>query len=462
MKRQLVFAPILMGALLHAQWSSVGGGTNFYPNALYWDAVEQRLYYAGDASHAMENSLVINGISYFISGSWYPMGSGSTPYPGGTGSYPVGAVTRFDSSIVVAGAFPWMDSVPGTWGVAQWRADEWLSTGLDSGTFEQTSLVTNLTVLDGKLQVLGGMNWELNGSSVDSWAVWDGQEWDHGDTTGLFAGGQINQVCDFQGMRYVGGNFQPTGQPNDLVRWNGTQWEEVGGGINGDPWVNEMVVYDDRLWVCGEFAASAGNAATGLMAWDGTSWADPFPQITFTAAGKDVIAANGKLYFTGPFVAQGLSGIYRFGVFDGETLCVFGGPDVFNSGTIAASADTFYAYCVVPGLELNNVAQWPLDAPSDTCYTVVQGFNDETQEPVHFSLYPNPGSEMITVRLSRALPSHGARVLFADVMGRTVLLASVRSAEGLISIAELPSGVYRAVLQDENGRWIAATTFVRP
>ncbi|MBK8947563.1 MAG: hypothetical protein IPM68_01475 [Flavobacteriales bacterium] len=56
--------------------------------------------------------------------------------------------------------------------------------------------------------------------------------------------------------------------------------------------------------------------------------ARPFPQIAHVAYGRDPLVANGKLYYTGTFVANGLDNFFFLALleYDGQQVCVMGGP----------------------------------------------------------------------------------------------------------------------------------------
>lgn len=445
----------VLSPLAWGQWSPVPGIiANGPPMDLYWDDIDGRLYVLEGSSLIVLGIDAVNGVAYYQQGQWYAMGDGITH------GNPL-ALTSYDSAMVIGGTIWEVDSLPNTAHIATWQNEAWQPMLPDQEPPEIIGSVTSLTVLDGELHALGGMDWDMNGSPANGWAIWNGVEWRLGDTAGLLAnswGGSIKQVCDYQGQRYAGGNFNYPGQPNDLARWNGNAWEEVGGGINGDPWVNEMVVYDGKLWVAGEFAASWGNAANGLMTWDGVQWADPFPNIAFTAQCKDLLVANDKLYFTGPFLAQGMPDSYRFGVYDGEQLCVFGGADVVDGGKLTASSDTLYAYCNIYYTDVAGISRWPLNAPMDTCYQIVQGVAQRPAQTHALAVYPNPATDQVTI----ALPNGPTRFTVLDGLGRTVLgVVPDAFGKSTVDVRSLAGGLYHIEARNAHGALIAHAVFVK-
>ncbi len=75
---------------------------------------------------------------------------------------------------------------------------------------------------------------------------------------------------------YAGGAFTSAGgiALNHVAYWNGTAWEALGSGVNGN--VSAMALWDDgegvNLYVAGSFTTAGGLPAAGLARWDGTSW----------------------------------------------------------------------------------------------------------------------------------------------------------------------------------------------
>ena len=130
----------------------------------------------------------------------------------------------------------------------------------------------------------------------------------------------------------------------------------------------------------------------------------PFPQIESTAAGLELLVANDKLYFLGPYMAQGLPGTFRVAQYDGEQLCVIGTSELFQIHSLAASPDTLYGYVYPWDWDQQNIGQWPLDAPPDTCYAVVQGVYDVPDLSGGVQVFPNPttGAVVFRLRMPRA------------------------------------------------------------
>lgn len=402
-----------------AQWESVGGG--FELGGVFdikYDGANARLYVAGSMINTATDSLLLNGIAVWDQLSWRSLGDGVTQI----GGSPPKALLVTDTALVVAGGFQTMDSVPNTQWVAQWKQDAWHSMGIASGTTGSCSAL-RLDTLDEEVHLFGPCQFSTS-PALSNWLTWDGVQWRQYDPDEPFSG-YTAAACRYQGQVHVAGNFWTVNGATDVARYTGSTWEELGPGLAGDPFVTDMLVYNDLLWVCGDIAAAAGNPASALLAWDGTQWLNPFPTINHIAYGRDLLVANGKLYYTGTFEAAGLDSSYALLEYDGQQVCVMGGPGPVL-GRIAASADTLYAatgrnlFGFMSGPQLNYIGKWPLNAPRDTCFALPQGVGGGPGRPLHWSAGPNPNTGQFTLR---GPGLSDLRTLEAvDALGRSVAL----------------------------------------
>ena len=85
-------------------------------------------------------------------------------------------------------------------------------------------------------------------------------------------------VRDNAGNIYVGGEISAAGgvPVNNLAKWDGTTWRDVGGGITntaGTARVYALAVdANDNLVVGGDFTHAGGTTAGSLAAWNGAEW----------------------------------------------------------------------------------------------------------------------------------------------------------------------------------------------
>ena len=172
--------------------------------------------------------------------------------------------------------------------VARWRAPEF--SGLGPGGLDGE--VQGLAVADlgaGPELYVGGRFQRTSTSVVNRIARWDGQRW-HALGSGL-AGSDpffVRAIAEFDSGSgselYVGGRFTLAGgvPVQNIARWNGASWSDVGGGVQSAPGfptcvVNALYVWDDgtgpALYAGGHFLSAGGAPAPWVAKWNGSSWA---------------------------------------------------------------------------------------------------------------------------------------------------------------------------------------------
>jgi hypothetical protein len=105
------------------------------------------------------------------------------------------------------------------------------------------------------------------GGAVDAFRVayWDGEAY-HPVGEGL-SGGLIHSLCMYRGQLYAGGNNILGSY--DLAYFNGAEWkpvdEENYGIVTGQ--VEEMTVFDDKLYISGQFDLVGDAVETNGLVW---------------------------------------------------------------------------------------------------------------------------------------------------------------------------------------------------
>ncbi|MCA9753869.1 MAG: T9SS type A sorting domain-containing protein, partial [Gemmatimonadetes bacterium] len=182
--------------------------------------------------------------------------------------------------LAVAGSFT---DVGGSAGghVAIWDGTAWdpLGGGLASSGFPP--IPNALASFDpgggARLYVAGDRFDSAGGVAVNRIAAWDGANWS--DVGGGFPSGYVSDLAvhdDGTGTRlYAVGSFALAGGTavSNVARWNGSTWEDVGGGTNG--YVGQVASVDGGpLYVTGSFTMAGGVAANGVARWTGSQWQD--------------------------------------------------------------------------------------------------------------------------------------------------------------------------------------------
>lgn len=180
--------------------------------------------------------------------------------------------------------------------------------------------------------------------------------------------GSINAVAvDSSDNVYIGGSFVNIGDlvVNYVAKWNGTNWEAMGGGVSSD--VTSIAVYNNLVYVAGSFSSAGGVAVTGSAVWNGSNWS-PLPG--GGASGVSSIAvnsSNGDLYVAGSFTSVG------GGAVQARNVAKWNGTSWSNLNNststsidgsingIAVSGNNFYivgTFTKVGGVAAKQVAKW--------------------------------------------------------------------------------------------------------
>ncbi len=175
------------------------------------------------------------------------------------------------TTAVFAQCDPAWDTAPGNPGVGDGYADP--AVGWDDGNGEAL-------YIGGSFQRIGGIN-NLRGIAKYDAATAAysklGTGISYGNTNGFMTS---IQPFDTNGESFLvaGGFFSSAGGVADtqsLAAWDGAQWRSLGAGFVPPQAVWGMAVGNlgdgERLYIGGSFTAIAGQAASGVATWDGTS-----------------------------------------------------------------------------------------------------------------------------------------------------------------------------------------------
>jgi len=367
-------------------------------------------------------------------------------------------------SVLVSGMFPSLDGVPNTSRLAIWTGSHWTS----AATAGATGPVLGFSQDPGGIVAVGTMD-SISGIAVNGVARFDGSNW-----TNLCAYPSSSEEfiytssALFASRRIVAGNFN-----NISIREIG--WldldtvRQLGPGILGESWVNSLHVFEDALYVAGQFQETAGNAANNLVVWNGTDFSNPFPQVSFTTQVVDLTANEGEIFISGRAQLPASSDYYTLGRYDGERLCLFGKNlnTIFLS--IAASEEHLY---VAPNMNtlglggdtVNYIARWDLDFLGDTCIQIVTS----TPEPAPFgagwSIGPSPLQEAISITSDTGIPM-GSHLELVDAAGRLIqrsrLMPAAPNEKQWCPVPDGPQGVVVACIRDAVGTVLARQRLTR-
>src|SRR5207245_10848585 len=127
----------------------------------------------------------------------------------------------------------------------------------------------------------GGRFASAGGISAANIARWDGTDWSAlGKGIRVYdgVGGGENAIvrtllATGNGL-YAGGVFRLAGNvgATNIARWDGSNWEAVGEGIDVSGDVKAVCVCGVDLYAGGFFSSAGGNHALSVAKWDGKTW----------------------------------------------------------------------------------------------------------------------------------------------------------------------------------------------
>ena len=153
---------------------------------------------------------------------------------------------------------------------------------------------------------------KMGGKMVYGVAKWDGTSWDSLGS-GIKESDQYDfiqtplDVIRYKNEIYLTGAFYKCGRKDikGIARWNGTEWNDVGGSMKGRlPSGSSMVVHNNELYLIGSFDTIGNIPSKGIAKWDGQNWTDlsqNFP--SYCSYGQkdlyELIFFNNELYVGG-------------------------------------------------------------------------------------------------------------------------------------------------------------------
>jgi len=197
-------------------------------------------------------------------------------------------------------------------------AQYWVPAG-DGFNFEVRELY-----VDNNLNTMyaGGGFWMSGNTSVQYIAQWTGSDWD--SLTSFQNSSTVLTMINFDNQLHVGG-FSISNEAS-LRRWDGSDWETVGGGTNGI--VHDLAVFQGELYVVGSYSIVGNIVAHGVSKWDGSNWHSlDFPNHEL---GQNFVTVNAiafyndELYIGGGF--RDASGVrVNIAKYDGQNWQTVGG-----------------------------------------------------------------------------------------------------------------------------------------
>jgi hypothetical protein len=371
-------------------WQSLAGGANDVFYTIYGDTVNDILYATGNFTSV--GGVSANYLAKWDGGTWSSIGSGLL------NSYSAAhAIEIYNGDLVIVG----MMFFPITSRVAKWNGAGWDSLGTNFG-----DATFGIKVLNNELYAFGAFETE-NSIYYNGIAKWDGSNWvsigfPYKDYT---TEPYIRCMAYYNGEIYAGGLFTDSSMViSNIAKYDGTNWTIVGGGIHGSmDQVFSMAVYQNELYIGGEFQTGGGNLSDGILRWDGNTLKSVGGGLTCSYWGAvfDLANLNGKLYATGRF--NNIGGV------PANYVASWDGTDWCSLGNSANAGDAYYSTTMNDSLfivtskvwdddTVNYIVEWLGGNSVDTCGHINVGINEVTTT-IGVKVYPNPSSDGFSIYL---------------------------------------------------------------
>jgi hypothetical protein len=265
-------------------WNSIGAQLELFSNQLWgltvWNSGQgDNLYIAGNFQNI--GGTTASYIARYDGKGFHALGS--TPIAGNVPLIIFTSHVHDDGTgpaLYVGGRFTSIDGVAAS-RIAKWNGTSWsaLGTGV-TGSGSTPSVNTMVTFDDGTGPALyvGGQTFTTAGGiSANRVAKWDGKNWSAVGSG--FANGIVWKLTVFNDgtgdALYAFGTFTASGATpmNRMAKWNGTSWEQWGGGANGTVFNALQITGDpgvgDALVVSGQFTTVGTDTRNRIAAFEG-------------------------------------------------------------------------------------------------------------------------------------------------------------------------------------------------
>jgi hypothetical protein len=226
---------------------------------------------------------------------------------------------------------------------------------------------------------VGGFFTFAGGLQVNNIARFDGVQW-HSLTIGVssgLVGGEVRTLAYDDGQLYAGGFFiSGGGTPlNRIGRWDGTSWDDLGGGVTGAGLVTvDRLAIDptqsSTIVATGNFSEAGGTLVNKIARLDGSQWgalSDSGGNVGLAFAGDALLVSGSEIIVGGTF--DDGTGVFRPGVqrFTGSEWLPVGsnqpsGPvnalGVFNGDLVAGGSFSLVGSDSARGLARLDGSEW--------------------------------------------------------------------------------------------------------
>jgi len=394
----------------------------FPVRCFYEDTTDNRLYIGGYTS---------NGFSYYDGTNLIPMGGNL---------WPVKQIIRYHDTLYASAL------ASGTY-LCKWNGTSWDTTGLSAD-----GAILSLYIYNDELYA-GGQFTSIGGVSANGIAKYNGSTWsDIGNISFGYNYG-IAAITNYNGEIYIGGSFgSAPGVPVNILRWNGVQWDSVGGGIQGGE-VWDFDIYGNELYIGGAFRVDNGGPGNYIAKWNGNAYSDVGGGVMGAGNGNgyilDLMIYDNYLYAVGAFVWAGGIPAGYIAKWDGTNWCGMG-SDVQPGSLGTYNGDLYVGgggWWIFGNDTIWAVAKWIGGNYVDTCGNMTGISESQVQSEV--LVYPNPASDVVTFQFSGDQQSH--ELIIYDAFGKEAWRGETNESSLAISVQKFGQGIFFYSVIEENG-----------
>lgn len=362
------------------------------------------------------------------------------------------SIITYHNELYVAGDFNTVNS-QAMKAITKWNGTNWVNI---SGNI--TNSVVNMKVLNDTLYAVGSFT-QIGGITASGVAKWDGINWSDVHAFPTNSGGQtISDIEIYNGDIYVGGNFSTTlGGITDIAMYKNGTWQRVGGSLDtlrgGFTGVATLQVYNNELYAGGLILQYQGNVGHGIQKWNGTNWSEVGTGVQGAVNDNNNICQihklrvyENKLFASGNFQYAGNGLCPKIACWDGQQWCGFSREIGLNNTVTSFNfyKDTLYIGTIdsIEHIYVNQLAKFAKGTTVDTCSINFTGINLGNDTKNSITIYPNPSSDKISIILSETGYEKYMLYLYS-ITGEKIYQSQFNSNEELeINISNFSPGMY--------------------
>jgi len=295
-------------------------------------------------------------------GDWPPLYPGDERWDGQYQDYyendpEVRSLATDGQSIYVGGqqlSIAWWSN----YSLARWQKDHW---SYVPGGNQISGAVQAIAVQDNNFYV-GGTITSVELLQVNNIAHWNGSLWDDmaGGVTNDADNGMVARILPKGSDVFVAGTFSRAGNNsvNNIARWDGELWHDLGGGVNGP--VKALAANGSDVYVGGQFTSAGGQAASNIARWDGQSWHSLGSGVDGNV--RSIAIQGSNIYVGGSFTNAGGQTVNAIARWDGSQWHPLGNGLKNTVNAVAVGPEGVYAggsFALVLGqYSAYNIAFW--------------------------------------------------------------------------------------------------------